>query len=265
MKILGRNPSNYFKNLGLIHKYLWYCLKCCFMFKQPLSILYHYFTMRLPRRKVVEMRSGLKIFLSDHAHDLITVFLIFVREDYGKIQPGSVVIDVGANIGVFCLYAAHHQARQVYAYEPNTETYQWLLRNIAENHLDQVILPHQLAVSGRADEVVRFPTRSSPYNAILTDEAATDFELVTTTSLSSILSDHRLESVGVLKIDCEGAEYDILLNAAEVPWRCIHSLRMEYHRGQPDQLMAALQARHFKLTAFRRDTPTSGNLWFQQV
>ncbi|MBF8282059.1 MAG: FkbM family methyltransferase [Anaerolineales bacterium] len=265
MKIPGRRPSDYLKNLGRIHKYMWYCLKCLFLFKRPFSLLYHYFTLRPPRHTVVELRSGLRIFLSGHAHDLITIFLIFVREDYGQIQPGSIVIDIGANIGVFGLYAAHHQARRVYAYEPNTQSYQWLLRNIAENHLDQVILPHQLAVSRKAGEVVRFPTQASPYNAILTGETTADCELVTTTDLSSILGDHGLESVDLLKLDCEGAEHDIILHTSEVVWRRIHNLRMEYHHGQPDPLMAALQARHFKLTAFRQDTPTSGNMWFRQV
>ena len=265
MKILGRRPADYLKNLGRAHLYLWYCFKCCLLFKRPFFLLYHYFTMRPPRDTVLELRSGMKIFLSDHPHDLITIFLVFVREDYGKVRPGSIVIDIGANIGAFCLFAAHHRARQVFAYEPNTQSYRTLLRNIADNHLAEVVVPHQLAVSRKAGEVVRIPVQSSPYNAISTGETTSECESVMTTDLSSILVDHGLESVALLKMDCEGAEYDIIMHASEDIWHHIHNVRMEYHHGAPDPLTVVLQAHNFELRALRQDTSTSGNMWFQQV
>ena len=165
MKIFGREWVRYAKRIPEFPKYLWYFFKCLFLFKHPLQFISAYLSVASLPNRLAELRTGLKIVLSGHPHDVITVFMIFVRKDYGNIQPGSTVIDIGANIGVFSLYAAYHQAAQVLAYEPNTESYQCLMQNIQANRLQHVITPQQLAVTSTDGETVKFPTKSSMYNA----------------------------------------------------------------------------------------------------
>ncbi len=262
MKLFGRNLSTYLWGLRLIPHFAVWCVRCLFLFKRPFSVLHSYFTMRPPPGRMVELRDGLKIFLSEHPHDLVTVFVIFVREDYGRARPGGVVVDIGANIGVFALYAAHAGAAKVLAYEPNGESFALLQRNITANRLEQVVVPCRLAVSERAGETLRFPVKSSPYNAALTSEVTAECEPVTTTDFASILRDHAVEGIDLLKLDCEGAEYGILLNAPESLWPRVRELRMEYHAGDRERLAAHLQARQFKLTLWRQDSPTTGNMRF---
>src|SRR5215210_5312090 len=55
--------------------------------------------------------------------DASTIAVVFIKEDYGEIAPGSTVVDIGANIGVFALYAAASPGVRVYAYEPVDATY----------------------------------------------------------------------------------------------------------------------------------------------
>ncbi|MBI5397007.1 MAG: FkbM family methyltransferase [Verrucomicrobia bacterium] len=262
MKLFGRNLSTYIWGLRLLPCYAFWCVRCCLMFRRPFSFLRHYITLQPLPEKMVELRGGLKILLSDHPHDLITVFLIFVRRDYGRVRPGSVVVDIGSNIGTFALYAAHCGAAKVLAYEPNREAFALLQRNIAGNRLQDVIVPHRLAVSERAGETLRFSVKSSPYNAALTGESAAESDPVQTTDFASILRDHGVETVDLLKVDCEGAEYGILLNLPEPLWPRIRELRMEYHPGDRQRLVAHLQARQLKLTLLRQDDPTCGNMWF---
>jgi FkbM family methyltransferase len=222
-------------------------------------------TLKPIRDPVVELRSGLRIHLSGHPHDVITVFLIFVREDYGQVHFGSTLVDVGANIGVFSLYAASRKAGRVYAYEPNTQTYACLMRNITDNHLEQTIHPYQFAVSSSAGDTVKFPVQPSVYNAIITGDTAAEFERVMTTSLPAILDEHHLDRVDLLKLDCEGAEYDIVFDAPDEMWARIDRIRLEYHNGRVDELRSHLEARGYRLASFRKDLESSGNLWFEKA
>jgi FkbM family methyltransferase len=264
MNIFGRPLANYTKNLRRLPYYVGYSLKCLRLFKHPWSVLYHYFTLKPLREPLVELRGGLKIHLSGDRYDIVTVFLIFVREDYGRIQPGSSVVDIGANVGVFSLYSAYRRARRVYAYEPNSQSYACLLRNIADNHLEDVIVPRQFAVTGTEDEAVKFPIQSSAFNAIITGETTQAFEWVKTTTLARILREHALKQIDLLKMDCEGAEYAIVFQSPYEVWSCISDVRLEYHQAQIESLTAFLADRGFKLIALRQDSPHWGNVWFKR-
>ena len=268
MKILGRELSAYKRLLAAFHKYIWYFIKCFLLFKKPIPILYCYLTKTSPKNRVVELRNGLKIFLSEHplnpGIDMITVFLVFAREDYGEVQSNSVVIDIGANIGVFSLYAAYNGARAVYAYEPNTEFYECLLRNISENNLEDVIIPYKLAVSGVDGDTVKFPVKPSLWNAIITDDSSEDFELVKTTTLEKILSTNSVSVVDLLKLDCEGAEYDILFTSNDAVLEKIRAIRLEYHRGW-DNIVSFLMKHGFEQSYIMDDRAAAGIIWLDRI
>ncbi len=263
IKIFGRHPSRYIKRIPEIPQYIGYLLKCFLLFKNPLRFIWAYFSETSLPQRLVELRNGLKIHLSEHPHDIITVFVIFVREDYGEILPGSTVVDIGANIGVFSLYAASRKAARVFAYEPNSESYQYLLNNIAANDLQKVIVPQQLAVTSADGETVKFPTKASMYNAIITDESRSDYEFVATISLPTVLG--AAEKIEVLKLDCEGAEYDILFNSRLDALLRVMAIRMEYHSGRVQELESALRPYGFSQHHLSADTSTSGNVWYQRV
>ena len=66
-------------------------------------------------------------------------------------RPWDVVYDIGANIGLYALFAAKHLRSQckVYAFEPESLNYAKLNKNIYVNGLSGVIVPCCLAVSDR--------------------------------------------------------------------------------------------------------------------
>lgn len=263
MKLFGCDASRYTQNLSRSHLYAWYFLKCFAIFRRPIEVIRCYVAQTLPDRRRVELRNGLVLHLSEDPYDIVTVFVVFVRQDYGRVLPGSVVVDVGANIGMFALYAAQSGAKAVYAYEPNVASFECLRRNIAVNHFEHAIFPHHLAVTGIDAQMVRFPRTPSVYNAILADSAEEDCDLVATITLASILE--RIETVDLLKVDCEGGEYEILFGADAGVFDRIQTIKLEYHKGRKDELAAILARRGFAQTRLQAWNERIGTAWFTKI
>ena len=68
-----------------------------------------------------------------------------------SISAGEVVVDIGANIGVFTLYAAK-QGAQVYAYEPIPPTYAVLQQNVQAHDLSRLVHTRNMGLSDRPEE-----------------------------------------------------------------------------------------------------------------
>ena len=167
-------------------------------------------------------------------------------------------MDVGANIGVFSLWAAMKGAGRVLAFEPGGDAYDLLVLNARENGLDPVIRPQRLAVVGEAGEPVRFATTSSVYHSIET--ASENAEWVETTDLRRIIAE--TGPVDLLKLDCDGAEYAILLSGGQAEFEAIRAIRLEYHRGRRDQIDGHLARFGLRLEQAKSDSPILGNAWY---
>lgn len=256
----ARPWSSYLRNLPRAHLYCWWFARIFLLFRRPVAFLIHYLRRTSPASGMVEMRNGDRIHLSGHAHDVITLFVIFVRWDYGRLENAGVVVDVGANIGAFSLFAARSGARRVLAYEPNAASFRCLERNLQANDLGAVVLASRKAVSGRAGERVRFPVAPSVYNRVAAEGAVGEFESVQTTNLDAILAEEAPQGIDLLKLDCEGAEYGILFEAGPALAR-VREIRMEYHEGRVDELARFLRERGFEITHLRPDNESCGSLW----
>lgn len=68
------------------------------------------------------------------------------------LHPGEVMYDVGANIGQYSLYAAlkHKKSVRIYAFEPESQNFAALNRNIYINELSACVIPVCLAITDRA-------------------------------------------------------------------------------------------------------------------
>ena len=86
--------------------------------------------------------------------DEIVVDKLYFQEGV-SVSPGDIVLDVGANIGVFALSAAK-QGAQVYAYEPIPGTFELLQQNIHLHGLDNVVHPRNIGLSERSEEKIMF-------------------------------------------------------------------------------------------------------------
>jgi FkbM family methyltransferase len=135
------------------------------------------------------------------------------------IKPGTVVVDVGANVGIYTLLAAKllEGTGKIYSFEPTPRIYEILRDNVQVNSFLElgIVHLHQLAVtdiSGKA----RFSifNNDSGHNTLFHDGKADDEIDVTTISLDEILATQ--ERVDIVKIDAEGAEPLILRGMQQV-------------------------------------------------
>lgn len=157
-----------------------------------------------------------------NSHTPKTVQWELMQDEYGiegiEFQPGDVVLDVGANTGIFSIYLAQmHPEITIHAFEPVPATYRRLLANLEANGVTNVI-PHNMAITadGRALELHLTPQNSGAATAFLTRPYANGHEHieVASTTLSAFMQSRAIEWITLLKIDCEGAEYEILADTA---------------------------------------------------
>ena len=260
MKILGRSPKRIAAIVWQLPAHVLAALRCLLLFRRPIEVLWCYIRRQNPQSRRVELRDGLTIDLSKDDSDIVTVFLIFCRHDYGSIAPGSTVVDIGANIGVFALYAARGGAKIVQAYEPAEESFDVLRRNIEENGLGNIVYPHRAAVVGKASPPVWYPRQSSVFNAIGASSGnRLDHELVPAIAFAELVSN--LPEPNIVKLDCEGGEYDIILNSEDAAFDRIDELRLEYHTGPRQRLFAHFEKLGFHRRQFMDGGEGGGYVW----
>jgi FkbM family methyltransferase len=123
------------------------------------------------------------------------------------------IIDIGANIGAFTVEASRRALRgRVIAFEPEPENFYLLQQNVEAQSAGNVIL-RQEAVSDHAGTArLALDTEHTGAHTIIgTKDGGLSVE-VPLVPFSDVLADIG-SPVDVLKIDCEGAEYDVLLGA----------------------------------------------------
>ncbi len=135
------------------------------------------------------------------------------------IRPGDVVIDVGANIGIWTIGAAKRTGLRgkVHSFEPLKENFARLFENVELNRVTNVI-PQRFALSDCAGPRKFYPSpnNNSGVGRLMTDEWIGPHCIVEAIVLDEYCEQQRIESVRLLKIDVEGAEYFVLKGATRL-------------------------------------------------
>jgi FkbM family methyltransferase len=156
-------------------------------------------------------------------------------------EAGWRVVDVGANIGVFSLWAERLGATVV-AFEPAPLTYHALTVNVAGKRVETV----QAAVvgSGRTEVRLYLSEGSSTRHSMVGRELDSGLPLTEFVDVPAVgLEDAVAAGCDLLKLDCEGAEFECVLGARDETLRAAKRLIIEFHRaaGDPGQLMDRLR------------------------
>lgn len=124
------------------------------------------------------------------------------------LSPDSVVVDVGANIGLYTLLAAR-VAKAVYAFEPEANNLRLLTRSVEANGLNNVrIFPY--CVCDRVGRVALSLADHHPGAHSIVRRISKNTVSVPSTTLDEIFP---RETIDLLKVDVEGAEPLVLLGA----------------------------------------------------
>lgn len=150
------------------------------------------------------------------------------------VDPDATVLDVGGQIGGFSLAVARAlpQGRvQVYEASPTSAAY--IRRNMSANGLDDRVTVHAIALAAEEGEFTLVDTgTASGHNGMtsaawLMEQGATEVTVPART-LDQAFADAG-GSVQIVKMDVEGAEYDIILGSSPESWASVRKVVMEYH------------------------------------
>ena len=191
----------------------------------------------------LRFRNGLVLF---HGAGDAPVFLFFeifanacYRRQFTDPQPGDTIVDIGANIGAFTLdCAARFPSARIEAYEPNPRAYRFLQENIAANHLESRVQAYPEAV-GRAPGVLDLWGSAGsivgtgyPHASEKTGPSA-GCRMV---DLRTVVA-RAGGTAGVVKIDAEGAEADIVEGGRDMV-RSVAQFVGEYHEDRVPDVVA---------------------------
>ncbi len=137
-----------------------------------------------------------------------------------SFQPGQVLVDVGANVGLYSVFAAKVRGLTVYAFEPESQNYAVLNRNLYYNQLDSKVLafPIALADQTKVDNLwlSKFITGGS-YNSFADTTTASGRPLRQSfrqgsfgTTLDKMIADGVVQVPDYIKIDVDGIELKVL-------------------------------------------------------
>jgi len=167
------------------------------------------------------------------------------RDCYGLERfifgPAGRVVDIGAHVGVVSIYLAlrHPHLGRIDAYEPHPENFQRLVENVGRYRLEGRIFPHNLAVTGdgRTVQMHEDKHNSGGHNIVAEDG---DFQ-AESVAFKTLLE----EPVTFLKMDCEGAEYEIFSSVTREDLAAVTAIGAEFHwqegKPSPEELKKQLE------------------------
>lgn len=157
--------------------------------------------------------------------DLAMAWEVFNDSVYDafEIKKDDVVVDIGAHIGSFTIKAAG-KCKRVVSFEPFSETFEVLKSNAGD--LSNVSI-NNVGIAGESKETEMYLSEDNPAENSITRKVGRSV-VVRLLSLKEAFSLNDLTQVDLLKVDCEGAEFEILMNAGS-ELNKINKIVMEVH------------------------------------
>ena len=212
---------------------------------------------------------------------------VFEDEVYRKhgivYEDGDVIFDVGANIGLFTLFARRQcPTAQIYSFEPLPPNFELLRANVTRHNANAQLFNYGLSNSSAITNFTFYPEAAGlsgrtansagdkeDTKAIVTDwihNAARENEqgLLPQSQLDELLNEYLrgetydcpvktlsdvirelgIEHIDLLKIDVEGSEFDVLSGIRDNDWRRIKQIAIEVHsRSILNRITSLLEAR----------------------
>ena len=185
----------------------------------------------MPFKERIELRGNEKYFVSDDG-DMCVLSEIYAErpgeaKSYGEFQPQPNwrILDIGANKGIFSIWAAK-QGANVVAYEPNPSIFPILHRNLKLNNL--LLEAHNVGVWHTVGKLPFYPctysSGGSSFIAASRNEFMQQVLEVPVVPFDSVIGN---VSWDLVKMDVEGSEIEILLNSQNLSK--IKRLTVEFH------------------------------------
>lgn len=205
----------------------------------------------------------IQLFDLDQSNTLSLVIPDIEKNTYGvlDLDPHQThIIDLGAHVGTFSIWLAKQFPKAtIYAIEPLPVNFIHLQHNIQINGCTNII-PLNLAITGDGRDI---SLACLPQNTGGALPALANKDTIPTKSLTLDLFIETLipndQQVSFLKVDVEGAEYEILENFKS--WSRIHHLGVEIHKYPQADATTDWRPAVLNFMQFLKTKPITGSLW----
>ncbi|MCX6395580.1 MAG: FkbM family methyltransferase [Propionibacteriales bacterium] len=183
-------------------------------------------------------RTGQTISIPNAPGARVPVYEVFAEDCYDLrwflgdlIDRPLHILDVGAHVGTFSTHLTSiHPGATADCFEPSPDTFQFLKSNIEVNGNSDRITPHQKALAGETGfAIFDLQGAGSGHNHLAFDDRVDGSGVrVETVSFDEVVAGAR-GPVELIKMDCEGGEYDLVYKSSKESWANVQRLVLEYH------------------------------------
>lgn len=189
------------------------------------------------KEQMVYLRSGLKFAVRKKSGDMVAIIEDFYEQQYlpNKKCFGeeAVIVDLGAHIGTFSVLAAKMaRGGMVFSYEPDKQNFVQLLKNIKLNNIENIKPLNSAVWKERRRINLYYNNNSSLGHSLIQGGGESNYYSVESLTLEDIFNSNNIKTCDLLKIDVEGAEYEILFSAPKKIYEKINSIYFEFHEDQ---------------------------------
>ena len=205
---------------------------------------------------IFKTKTGLRIKIRVRSTDLMALTNVWMINEYDienfKINTNDMIIDIGAHIGLFSLLVSQLcKTGKILSFEPARENFDLLVSNLKLNHIENV-LPFNIAVSKNSGRLDLFLNNDQSAHSIFSKSP--EAISVESTSLQKIFEENKISSCKLLKLDCEGAEYDIIDSLPPEYLAKIQNMAIEYHSADTKPELAKNLILKIKNAGFKIQT-----------
>lgn len=194
-------------------------------------------------------------FIFSSGYELSGYDEIFLKKSYEKISEFSVkhdyvVLDIGANIGIYSIYAAlQSPSSKIYAFEPAIRAVERFKKNLKINNIHNVEVINK-AIWSKDGKVFIEPNRYTVLTRVSENQIGIPTQAI---SLDSFVRHYKINKIDILKIDAEFAEDAIVEGAESIALSMTKRIVLEYHSEEKRKKVEEILKDHGFKKVFQDD------------
>jgi len=194
-----------------------------------------YFNLVKKPEIIYNLRNGLKFISRTRTTDSAEIIIINSDFEYPKKyypkNKNPIILDIGANIGSFCIFVNKclaEQNPQIYSLEPNKSNFEYLNKNIALNGFQSNIKTFCLGLYNK-NGIGRIDLSQNSDSFHVTNTECSEYEEVEIIILEDFCSKNNIDFIDLLKIDIEGNEYEVFGRSIDFIKNKVINIFVEVH------------------------------------
>ena len=186
------------------------------------------------KEKIIYFKNGTRCFIRNKSDAIAFFENYFLKlntpDKRFEIKSNDTIVDIGAHVGYFTILAAKNaNLGTVYSVEPHKESIELLKKNLELNNLKNVETINA-AIAKTTGRISLYIDKNDQIgNTIIKKNNQNLSENVNALSLEDFMNNNQIEKIDFLKMDCEGAEFEIFYNLDKELLKKIKKISAEIH------------------------------------